>query len=202
MIEPMKMGRRVVGLALVAGLCASGAMAQQKTPPASAKPSQNPQQQFHLDPNGTFDLKSDGSETKNGGCTLVLSGHVQVMQTQARLVGNSAIAVSPKKGNGCGDWTTVNVDKDVYYVTPDATVRADHALYDLGIDKITFTGSVIVLRGTDVGTGAKLVMDMKTNDYTFDGPVHAVITPQAKPADGSAPAPATNSAQKPAKPAK
>jgi lipopolysaccharide export system protein LptA len=202
MIERMKMGFLAAGVALAAGLCASPALAQQKTPSPPAQPSQNSQQQFRLDPNEPVDLKSDGSETQNGGCTLVLTGHVQVTQKQARLVGHSATAVSPKKGDGCGDLSKVDVDKDVYYVTPAATVRADHALYDLTADKVTFTGSVIMLRGSDVGTGNKLVMDMKTNDYVLDGPVHAVITPAAKPADGAAAAPATNSAQKPVKPTK
>lgn len=198
MADLIKMGRLAAVAASLAGVWTSGALAQQKASSAPPQPAQNSQQQFRLDPNEPVDLKSDGSETQNGGCTLVLTGHVQVTQKQARLVGHSAIAVMPKKGNGCGDLAKVDVDKDVYYVTPDATVRADHALYDLGADKVTFTGSVVLLRGKDVGTGNRLVMDMKTNDYTLDGPVHAVLTPTAKPADGSAPA--TNSAQTPGKP--
>jgi lipopolysaccharide export system protein LptA len=207
MTDLMKMGRLAAGLAVMASVCASGALAQQKASSQPPQPApQNSTQAFRLDPNEPVDLKSDGSETQNGGCTLVLTGHVQVTQKQARLVGHSAIAVMPKKGDGCGDLAKVDVDKDVYYVTPDATVRADHALYDLETDKVTFTGSVVLVRCADVGTGNKLVMDMKTNDYALDGPVHAVIMPTAKPADGSTPAPAcpsaTNSAQKPGKPGK
>jgi lipopolysaccharide export system protein LptA len=203
MADLLKMGRLAAIAAALTSVAATGAVAQQK--PQAGPPAANATP-FRLDPNQPVDLKSDGSETKNGGCTLVLTGHVQVTQKDARLVGHSAIAISPKKGNGCGDYQTVDVDKDVYYVTPDATVRADHALYDLANDKVTFTGSVVLVRGADVGTGAKLVMDTKTNDYVLDGPVHAIITPPAKPADGSAAAtaakPATNSAQKPAKPTK
>ncbi len=203
MADLLKMGRLAVASAIVAGAWSCGAWAQQKPAPAPAQPAQSAQP-FRLDPNSPVDLKEDALETKNGGCTLVLTGHVQVTQKDARLVGRSAVAVSPKKGNGCGDFQTVDVDKDVYYVTPDATVRADHALYDLANDKVIFTGSVVLVRGDNVGTGAKLVMDTKTNDYTMDGPVHAVLMPTPKPADGSAPAakPATNSAQKPGKPGK
>jgi lipopolysaccharide export system protein LptA len=205
MADLMKMGRLAAVAAALTGVWACGALAQQKASSQPPQPaSQNSTQAFRLDPNEPVDLKSDGSETQNGGCTLVMTGHVQVTQKQARLVGHSAIAVMPKKGDGCGDLAKVDVDKDVYYVTPDATVRADHALYDLGTDKVTFTGSVILVRGKDVGTGNKLVMDMHTNDYVLDGPVHAVITPTEKPADGSTPAaaPATNSAQKSGKPGK
>ena len=199
MVDLLKMGRLAAIATVLTGAVTTGAGAQQKPQGAAPQP-QNSTQTFRLDPNEPVDLKSDGSQTSNGGCTLVLTGHVQVTQKQARLVGHMATAVSPKKGSGCGDYQTVDVDKDVFYVTPDATVRADHALYDLGADKVTFTGSVVMLRGDDVGTGNKLVMDLKTNDYTLDGPVHAVIAPPAKPADGSAPA--TNSAQKPGKPGK
>jgi lipopolysaccharide export system protein LptA len=158
------------GLAAAAlSLCATAAWAQQAAP------------QFKLDPNEPVDVHSDTSNYQQDNCTLVLTGNVQITQKQARLIGHTANAVAAKQtGNKCGDMDKIDVDKDVYYVTPDETVRADHALYDLTANKVTFTGQVVTVRGDDVATGTRLVVDLKTNVYNMDGPVHAVITPPPK----------------------
>lgn len=142
--------------------------------------------QFKLDPNEPVDVHSETSNYKQDSCTLVLTGNVQITQKQARLVGHTANAVAAKKAGKCADMDKIDVDKDVYYVTPDETVRADHALYDLTASKVTFTGQVVAVRGTDVATGSRLVVDLKTNEYNMEGPVHAVITPPPKSAAAAA----------------
>jgi lipopolysaccharide export system protein LptA len=177
---------RVAALAALIGGCAVAASAQDKAP------------QFKLDPNEPVDVHSETSNYKQDTCTLVLTGNVQITQKQARLVGRTANAVAAKKAGKCADMDKIDVDKDVYYVTPDQTVRADHALYDLTASKVTFTGQVVTVRGADVATGSRLVVDLKTNEYNMEGPVHAVITPPPK-SDTTA---ATKPAPTPAKPGK
>jgi lipopolysaccharide export system protein LptA len=159
--------------------------------------------EFKLNPNDPVDVSSNSTHYDQNACTLLLTGKVQITQKQARLVGDKALAIAAKKGNTCDAYEKFNVDGNVYYVTPDETVRADHGLYDLNLDKVIFTGNVVTVRGQDVGTGAKLTVDLKTNDYDMEGPVHAVIVPPPKGSgtQGSASA-ATKSAQTPPKSAK
>jgi lipopolysaccharide export system protein LptA len=178
---------RIAALAALAGAWTTAAAAQD-------------QPQFKLDPNAPVGVASDTSNYKQDSCTLVLTGNVQITQKQARLVGHTANAVAAKKAGKCADMDKIDVDKDVYYVTPDETVRADHALYDLTANKVTFTGQVVTVRGADVATGSRLVVDLKTNEYSMEGPVHAVITPPPK--RDTAEAPATKPAPSPAKPGK
>lgn len=177
---------RTMALAALLGGWAVAAAAQDNKP------------QFKLDPNEPVDVHSETSNYKQESCTLVLTGNVQITQKQARLVGHTANAVAAKKAGKCADMDKIDVDKDVYYVTPDETVRADHALYDLTASKVTFTGQVVTVRGADVATGSRLVVDLKTNEYNMEGPVHAVITPPPK-SDSAA---ATKPAPTPAKPGK
>jgi len=140
------------------------------------------------DPNAPLELGADSQTVQNGSCTSVLTGHVQITQGHARVVGQTVKVYLTKKGNACGQVDRIDVDKDVFYVTPDGTVRADHANYDVQNNKVVFTGSVILVRGKDdVATGSKLTVDLKTNDSVMEGPVRALIVPQQKPAT---PAPA------------
>lgn len=137
-------------------------------------------QQWRPDPNAPLDLHaSESGVFNNENCTLVMKGQVRVTQGKARLLSQTLTSRAPKRGGKCGDTNRLELDRNVFYVTPDATVRADKALYDLDAETVVFTGDVIVTRPAgDISTGSKLTVNLKTNDTTMEGPVRAFIKPK------------------------
>lgn len=88
----------------------------------------------------------------------------------------------------------------VLVVTPDQETTGDWAIYEVKDEQVTIGGNVVVTQGTNVITGTKLVVDLRTNRTRFEslqkgGRVQAVFAPKSKEQQGEAEAPA------PAKPA-
>jgi len=134
-------------------------------------------QQFRPDPNADIAISAGATDVKD--CNSVWTGNVRVTQGKARILANSLTTRSAKRGDKCGEASKLELDRNVFYVTPDVTVRADHALYDLDADSVVFTGDVILTRPQgDVSTGSKLTVDLKTNDFNMQGPVRAFIKPK------------------------
>jgi lipopolysaccharide export system protein LptA len=136
-------------------------------------------QEWRPDPNAPLDISaSESGVFNNENCTSVWKGSVRVVQGRARLMSQTMTTRAPKRAGKCGDTNKLELERNVFYVTPDAVVRADHALYDRDADTVLFTGDVIVTRGKDVSTGTKLTVNLKTNDTTMEGPVRAFIQPK------------------------
>jgi len=149
---------------LIAGLCATAA-------PAMA--------QAVLDPNAPLDISApEQSEYKTQTCTLELRGNVSITQDRLRLLAGTITTYQAKRGGNCGAWTRLEAVRDVYYVTPNEKVRADRAVYDVTGKTVTFTGGVIVVRGQDVAATNKLVIDLRTNDFTMTGGSRSIIYPE------------------------
>lgn len=133
-----------------------------------------------LDPNGPVDLAYQGDGGfKPATCSWEVKGNVRVTQGGIRLIAQTMAVRSPRRGDGCASGIVrVEADNDVYYVTPNESVRADHAVYDLPKDIVTFTGGVILLRGENVATAERVVINVKTNETTMDGGTRAVLYPE------------------------
>ena len=150
--------------ALTAGLCAIAAA------PAMA--------QAVLDPNAPLDISApEQSEYRMQTCTLELKGNVSITQDRIRLLAGTITTYQAKRGGDCGAWTRLEAVRDVYYVTPSERVRADRAVYDVTGRTVTFTGGVVVVRGQDVAATEKLVIDLRTNDFTMTGGSRSIIYP-------------------------
>ena len=153
--------------ALIAGFCAAAIAAA----PAMA--------QAVLDPNAPLDISApEQSEYRMQTCTLELKGNVSITQDRIRLLAGTITTYQAKRGGDCGAWTRLEAVRDVYYVTPNERVRADRAVYDVTGRTVTFTGGVVVVRGQDVAATEKLVIDMRTNDFTMTGGSRTIIYPQ------------------------
>jgi lipopolysaccharide export system protein LptA len=148
---------------LIVGLCATAA-------PAMA--------QAVLDPNAPLDISApEQSEYRTDTCTLELKGNVSITQDRVRLLAGTITTSQAKRAGNCGAWTRLEAVRDVYYVTPNEKVRADRAVYDVSGKTVTFTGGVIVVRGQDVAATDKLVINLRTNDFTMTGAVRSIIYP-------------------------
>jgi lipopolysaccharide export system protein LptA len=68
-----------------------------------------------------------------------------------------------------GDLTRVEASGNVYFVTPEQTIRGDRAVYTPANDTIVLTGDVILTQGENVMTGASLTYNTRTEAAQMDG---------------------------------
>lgn len=141
------MSTRIVIIAtLMSGLALGGATAQSR-PNTSDQPVG-----FSAD---------DGGATADG---FDLTGRVEITQGQTRLRANAI------RGQGSdGELRTVTATGDVYYVTPNETIRGDRAVYTLANATIVVSGDVILTRGQNVMTGASLTYNVDTGTAALGG---------------------------------
>lgn len=140
-----------------------------------------------LDTRSPIDLSADSSVVDNAACVSEWRGNVEALQGRTRLRSDS-MKVYGVKGN-CGQADSLVADGNVYYVTADRNVRADHATYDAGSEVITLTGNVIIVQGKNVVRADKAVINTKTGETQLvsagkarGGRVRGVFYPADKPA--------------------
>ncbi|HRD27595.1 MAG TPA: LptA/OstA family protein [Caulobacter sp.] len=118
--------------------------------------------QAQLDPRAPIDITADSSEVIQSQCQSTWSGAVEALQGRTRLRADSVRMYSLKKGDGCGASDRMEAEGQVYFVTPERTVRADSAVYTFSGQTITLTGNVIVVQGKSVVRGDRLVINTRT----------------------------------------
>ena len=157
--------------ALAASLMAGGAWAQMSA----------------TNPKAPIDVTADGAEVLKDECKSTWKGDAEALQNDARLRAHTITGFFFKKADGCGDMTRLEADGDVYYVTPQQTVRGDHAVYTAGSGTIVVTGNVVVVQGKNVARGDRLTYQVSSGAMQLDGPkgrgaggrVRAVIFPDS-----------------------
>ena len=96
--------------------------------------------------------------------TLSLRGRAELTQ------GDSRIRADRVEGTITGgDLTRVEATGNVYFVTPEQTIRGDRAVYTPANDTIVLTGDVILTQGENVMTGASLTYNTRTEAARMDG---------------------------------
>ncbi len=146
---------------------------------AAVVPAVAQQLPYKIDPNAPLDVKADGG----GGydpvaCTTKLEERVELTQDKTRLRGRSVTAYHAKVRGECGDIERIEARGDVFYVTPDQSIRADVAVYDMTKELATFTGNVVAMRGNDVTTSESLVVRLDSDAAELKGKVRGVIFPK------------------------
>ncbi len=127
------------------------------------------------------DISADEQEVITSQCKTIFRGSVEVLQDKARMrasmmtvynrrktAGKTSSAPGPGGNNDCGDVDHVEADGNVFYVTPEQTVRGDHAVYDYATDTIVVTGDVVAVQGQDVARGDRMTIKTKTNDVKME----------------------------------
>ncbi|MEY4555665.1 MAG: hypothetical protein RL093_784 [Pseudomonadota bacterium] len=107
-------------------------------------------------------VSADGGEYTPEG--FALRGRAEVIQGQNRLRANSINGFVTE-----GDLRRVEASGDVYFVTPDQTMRGDRAVYTLASDEVVVTGDVILTQGQNVLTGGRLVYNTRTETARIEG---------------------------------
>ena len=117
---------------------------------------------------------ADGGEyTPNG---FSLRGRAELTQGGNRLRADAITGVTAN-----GDLSRVEATGNVYFVTPDQSMRGDRAVYTLGNAEVVVTGDVILTQGKNVLTGNRLVYNVRTETARMEGGngrVQGVFYPQ------------------------
>ncbi len=95
---------------------------------------------------------------------LTLRGRAEITQGQTRLRANS---IQGDVANG--DLNRIEASGDVYYVTPNETIRGDRAVYTVANSTVVVTGDVILTQGQNVLTGASLTYNVDTGQARIAG---------------------------------
>jgi lipopolysaccharide export system protein LptA len=98
-----------------------------------------------------------------GGDTLTLKGRAELVQGANRFRANQIEGF-----NQSGDSRLVATG-DVYFVTPEQTIRGDRATYDTASGIIVLTGDVILTQGENVMTGGRLTYNTRTEAAEMEG---------------------------------
>lgn len=102
-----------------------------------------------------------GEATPN---SLSLRGRAEIVQGQNRL---RADVIT---GSGTdSEINRIEASGNVYFVTPDQTIRGDRAVYTLSDNLVVVTGDVIVTQGQNVMTGGRLTYNVATQAVTMAG---------------------------------
>lgn len=102
-----------------------------------------------------------GEATPN---SLSLRGRAEVVQGQNRL---RADVISGSGVNSEID--RIEASGNVYFVTPEQTIRGDRAVFTLSDNLVVMTGDVIVTQGQNVMTGGRLTYNTETGAVTMAG---------------------------------
>lgn len=124
-----------------------------------------------LNPSAPIDITADSSEVINSQCRNNWSGAVEALQGKTRLRADSVTLYSVKKGDSCGASERMDAQGQVYFVTPERTVRADNAVYTFGNETIVLTGNVIVVQGKSVVRGERMVINTRTGQANMSSGV-------------------------------
>jgi lipopolysaccharide export system protein LptA len=114
------------------------------------------------------DVTADRLEAINEECRAIWSGSAEAVQDQSRLRANTITLINVKTAGRCGVLDRMEAVGEVFYVTPQQTVRSDSAIYTAANDTIVMSGQVVVAQGTNVLRGDRLSIVVKTGKATME----------------------------------
>lgn len=142
-----------------------------------------------------IDIAADKLIYDSANCASIATGSVELLQGTSRLRAEVAHTFSKHKPAtgpdqpACGPIQRIEVDGDVFYVTPDETARGDRAVYDADQSLIVMTGNVILVQAKqNVVRGDRLTIHTLTHLAEMEstaqgrgapGRVRAVLYPSA-----------------------
>ncbi len=138
---------KIAGLVLCAGSVAL---------PASA--------QFAFGGDAPIEVDADRIEYEGG--VAVLTGQVQIVQSDARILADQVSLYRAQLEDGqLGDVTKIEALGNFYYITPLEKVRGDSGVYEQTLGRITVTGDVILEDSNgSIGTGHSLVYNVNSKE--------------------------------------
>lgn len=97
--------------------------------------------------------------------SVSLRGRAEITQGDTRLRANAIEGA--RDANGA--LTRIEASGEVYYVTPNETIRGDRAVYTVSNATVVVTGDVILTQGQNVLTGGSLTYNVDTGAARIQG---------------------------------
>ena len=146
------MKRTSLAVAVAIALLASGAAAQ-------------------IDPGGgPIGVNGDALDLDQEAGRISYIGRAEVTQGDNRLRSDRIDAYSEGDGEGLGSGVDrIEAIGNVYFVTPEQTMRGDRAVFVVATNTITVTGDVILSQGRNVITGSRLTYNTETGRARMEG---------------------------------
>ncbi len=136
---------------------------------------------------GPIDIAADRLEVVDAQKTAIWSGAVEARQDgntmradvmTVNFSGNGTSAASGAMGRNWGDIKSLVANGRVFFISPGEVARGNSAVYDMGSDRITITGDVVVTRGQNVLKGDTLLIDVKSGRSTLDSTTKGKSAPK------------------------
>jgi lipopolysaccharide export system protein LptA len=153
-------------LALVLAVSAAG--------PASPQTTQERLSGLKLSGDQPIQIESDKLEVREAESMAIFSGDVSVVQGPTLLKAGK-MTVYYAKGGGSATTGSANIDRlevdgKVYVKSESQVATGDKGSFDMKTEILTLSGKQVVLsEGTNVLTGCKLTVDMKSGQAEVEG---------------------------------
>ncbi|ESQ75839.1 LptA/OstA family protein [Asticcacaulis sp. AC402] len=147
---------------------------------------------------GPVMVGGDSWHADENALTQTWEGRVEVVQSNSRLRADHVVISHASGGEGenkgWGEVTRIEATGNVYYVTPENTVKGNTAVYTKSDDTMVISGDVVLKQGKNVMSGTRLVAAIGAGTTTMDaapgstnkGRVKAVLYPDEKQANQAA----------------
>ena len=133
---------------------------------------------YKLNPGAPMKFESDKTQVDPNTCLQTLSGRADFTQDRVRLRADQVVATQAKERGRCGAVTRLEARGNVFFVSPDRTVRADSAVYEDSGKQVTFTGKVVAVQGKNVSVADRIVYNTDTDATEMSGHVQTVYYPE------------------------
>jgi lipopolysaccharide export system protein LptA len=186
MIARLKPTHALVGLALV--LATALAAAAQGQGGAVQGLSMNRDQPVKIESSLLEVRDKQRQATFSGGVTLTQGETVLKCKTLVVFYEDTAMAPAKKGAPAQGapqaqksgqQIKRAEAKGDVYVTQKDQTASGDNAVYDLKANTIVMTGNVVLTQGPQVLRGGKMIVELATGFYRFEGRVDMMLNPSA-----------------------
>jgi lipopolysaccharide export system protein LptA len=122
---------------------------------------------------GPIMFGADHTEADAKEHSQTLIGRVELLQNDARLRADKMkVFTAPPRGDdtaqGWSQMQRIEADGNIYYVTPDQTMKGDHGVYTEADKTLILTGDVILTQGQNVVTGNRLTYNTVSGQMTMD----------------------------------
>ena len=143
-----------------------------------------------LDTDQPIDINADNLEIQQNknlaifsGNVIAVQGRIKLRAEQLRVWYRAASDGGPGKGGAGGTIIRIDAINNVFVSSPTETAQGDIGIYEVGEQRLTLTGTVVLTRGENVLRGKKLIMNMATGQSRVSGGrVHGrFVPPKRKP---------------------
>lgn len=133
---------------------------------------------LRADPTQPVEVTADSLSVNQSDGTAIFTGNVLVIQGEMRLKAGS-LTVNYKDADRT-KIESLTATGGVTLTTGADAAESRDAVYTIDSGQVVMTGDVLLTQGTNILSGQKLTVDLKSGTGSMDGRVKTVLTPEKK----------------------